>query len=345
MNLIDLYIQEVTRRLPIKSRQDIALELRSTIEDMLPEDYTEEDVTLVLKKLGNPAVLANGYMDRPMYLIGPKYYELYIQWFKWILPIAVTITLVGFFVGTIMAAPENQTLIIFVAKQAISEGIVQVLFTMFQVFFWLTLVFAVIERVDHKGHKPQGSCFKEWAPEDLKKITVLPKERAVPTMETVGRMIWTVIWVTVYFNADNILGIYKQGTEGMMSVTPSLNQDVLNANWLLVILAAILEIGLSIYKWKAKQWTIKLAWVNAISQIISLLLFTIIITSPNLFTSEYSSFLTNNLTFIHHPETFIIRIIIAVFLISIAADAYQGFKKAYFPVPTDNSHKKSGVGK
>ena len=48
MNLIEVYIQEVTRRLPEKSREDIALELRSTIEDMLPDDYNEEDVKLVL---------------------------------------------------------------------------------------------------------------------------------------------------------------------------------------------------------------------------------------------------------------------------------------------------------
>ena len=46
MNLIDIYIQEVTRRLPEKSRDDIALELRSTIEDMLPENYTVTGIHL-----------------------------------------------------------------------------------------------------------------------------------------------------------------------------------------------------------------------------------------------------------------------------------------------------------
>lgn len=52
MNLIDLYIQEVAKRLPEKNSEDITLELRSTIEDMLPEDYSEEDVKSVLKKIG-----------------------------------------------------------------------------------------------------------------------------------------------------------------------------------------------------------------------------------------------------------------------------------------------------
>ncbi|WP_234414153.1 HAAS signaling domain-containing protein [Paenibacillus sp. CAA11] len=84
MNLIELYIQEVTRRLPEKMRADIALELRSTIEDMLPEEYTEEEVKGVLAQLGNPAVLAGNYKDRPMHLIGPRYYDGYIHLLKMI---------------------------------------------------------------------------------------------------------------------------------------------------------------------------------------------------------------------------------------------------------------------
>lgn len=42
MKLIEIYIHEVTRRLPEQNREDIALELRSTIEDMLPDDYDEK---------------------------------------------------------------------------------------------------------------------------------------------------------------------------------------------------------------------------------------------------------------------------------------------------------------
>lgn len=61
MKLMEIYIQEVTRRLSEKSRDDIVLELRSTIEDMLPADYTEQDAKVVLEKLGNPAILASGY--------------------------------------------------------------------------------------------------------------------------------------------------------------------------------------------------------------------------------------------------------------------------------------------
>lgn len=64
IKLIEIYIQEVTRRLPQKIRTDIALELRSTIEDILPDNYREEDIKAVLNQLGNPVVLANGYKEQ-----------------------------------------------------------------------------------------------------------------------------------------------------------------------------------------------------------------------------------------------------------------------------------------
>lgn len=91
MKLIEIYIQEVTRRLPEKLRADIALELRSTIEDMLPDHYNEQDVKEVLNQLGSPVVLANGYKDQPMHLIGPRYFDVYMSLLKMIVPIATVI--------------------------------------------------------------------------------------------------------------------------------------------------------------------------------------------------------------------------------------------------------------
>src|SRR3954454_11494729 len=95
MNLIEVYIQQVTRRLPEKSREDIGLELRSTIEDMLPDDYTEDEVKSVLEQLGNPALLASGYRDQPMHLIGPRYFDIYSTLLEMILPIAGVISLIS----------------------------------------------------------------------------------------------------------------------------------------------------------------------------------------------------------------------------------------------------------
>lgn len=101
MNLINLYIQEVTRRLPEKNREDIALELESTIYDMLPEEYTEEDTYEILETMGSPALLASKYNDKPMHIIGPKYYDTYISLFKLIFPIVLIISLISLVIGKI----------------------------------------------------------------------------------------------------------------------------------------------------------------------------------------------------------------------------------------------------
>jgi len=338
MNLIELYIQEVTRRLPEKSGEDIAQELRSTIEDMLPEDYTEQDVKAVLKKLGNPAVLASGYLDRPMHLIGPQFFGIYLQLLKWILPLALTITLITFFVEKIVTFSGDQA-VLNVILAAVGEGIVRVLGTGMQVFFWLTAVFAILERADIKDHKPLGTWFKEWTPDDLKKITALPKEKAIPNIEVFGRLFWTVIWVIFYFNASSIIGRYEKGQDGLVFVTPSLNQEVLDAYWPIVIIAIGMEIAIGLYKWTVKQWTKKLAIVNTIFQFISSLLFIKIMADPDLFTSSFSSFLSNLFTQVDKPVTWIVWGSIATFIIYAAMDAFQGLKKASIRIVTENVKK------
>ena len=122
MNLIEIYIQEVTRRLPEKSREDIGLELRSTIEDMLPDDYTEEDVKVVLEKLGNPVTLASGYRDRPMHLIGPRYFDIYVSLLKMIIPIATVIAIISM-IAEYFISYSGEEAVINVVLSVIGEGI------------------------------------------------------------------------------------------------------------------------------------------------------------------------------------------------------------------------------
>lgn len=134
MNLIEIYIHEVTRRLPEQSREDIALELRSTIEDMLPDDHGEEEVKAVLAKLGNPAVLASEYRDQPMHLIGPRYYELYITLLKMIIPIAVMVALIAMTAEYLIGYSGDKS-VVNIVTTVISKGIASILEVGIQVFF------------------------------------------------------------------------------------------------------------------------------------------------------------------------------------------------------------------
>jgi hypothetical protein len=326
MELIELYIQEVTRRLPEKNRADIALELQSTIEDMLPEDHTEQDVKAVLLKLGDPVTLASGYRDRPMHLIGPRYYDVYINLLKMILPIAAVISLIAL-VGDNPFRDTGNTVMEAILK-IIGKGISGIISTGIQVFFWLTLSFAILERLDtSKDQSPVTKDLKPWTPENLKDIPNISKKKAVPMIEVFASLLGLSVFAALYFNAANLLGVYEKRNGSLIFVTPSFNQDVLNSYWLLVSCVIIIGVLLAIYKLFLGRWTLKLALFHAIYQLLYTLAFIIIISNPDLLNPEFLAY-QRTLFSIDEWKSSIYWGLILISIIFAAYDSYQGFRKA-----------------
>ncbi|MCU6599441.1 hypothetical protein OCO53_03015 [Peribacillus frigoritolerans] len=326
MELIELYIQEVTRRLPEKNRADIALELQSTIEDMLPEDHTEQDVKAVLLKLGDPVTLASGYRDRPMHLIGPRYYDVYISLLKMILPIAAVISLIAL-VGDNPFRDTGNTVMEAILK-IIGKGISGIINTGIQVFFWLTLSFAILERLDtSKDQSPVTKDLKPWTPENLKDIPNISKKKAVPMIEVFASLLGLSVFAALYFNAADLLGVYEKRNGSLIFVTPSFNQDVLNSYWLLVSCVIIIGVLLAIYKLFLGRWTLKLAFFHAIYQLLYTLAFIIIISNPDLLNPEFLAY-QRTLFSIDEWKSSIYWGLILISIIFAAYDTYQGFRKA-----------------
>ncbi|PRS42454.1 hypothetical protein C6W19_03730 [Bacillus sp. RJGP41] len=326
MELIELYIQEVTRRLPEKNRADIALELQSTIEDMLPDDHTEQDVKAVLLKLGDPVTLASGYRDRPMHLIGPRYYDVYISLLKMILPIAAVISLIAL-VGDNPFRDTGNTVMEAILK-IIGKGISSIISTGIQVFFWLTLSFAILERLDtSKDQSPVTKDLKPWTPENLKDIPNISKIKAVPMIEVFASLLGLSVFAALYFNAANLLGVYEKRNGSLIFVTPSFNQDVLNSYWLLVSCVIIMGVLLAIYKLFLGRWTLKLAFFHAIYQLLYTLAFIIIISNPDLLNPEFLAY-QRTLFSIDEWKSSIYWGLILLSIIFAAYDTYQGFRKA-----------------
>lgn len=329
MDLIEIYIQEVTRRLPEKSREDIALELRSTIEDMLPDDSTEEDVKKVLEKLGNPASLASGYRDRPMHLIGPRYFDLYVTLLKMILPIAGVIAIITM-IASYFFSYNGDEAVLNIMIHAFAEGIGVLIEVGIQVFFWLTVTFAIIERTD-KGREiePLTMNHTKWTPDDLKNVMFIPKKKAIAKGEVFGSLIWTAIWASVYFYSAHLLGVYENSGNGLEFVTPALNQEVLLSYWPIVVAVIGLEIALAVTKLIKGQWTYKLAVLNTIYEVISTVVLIIIMLNPNLFQPEFISYMTDifSITAGHFTNWFIGGVIFT-FVIFGGIAIFDGFRKA-----------------
>ncbi|MEK5431278.1 hypothetical protein MKY88_10440 [Lysinibacillus sp. FSL R7-0073] len=329
MNLIDIYIQEVTRRLPEKNREDIALELRSTISDMLSDDYRDDDVKDVLEKLGNPAELASGYRDQPMHLIGPRYFDVYLSLLKMILPIAAVIALISMVAEYFIGFGGEEEVINAVLK-LLGEGIFRIIEVGIHVFFWLTLVFVIVERTDkEKDQHPLSTSLKKWTPEDLKNVIYIPKKKAITKLEVFGYLMWTAIWATLYFNANHLLGIYEGGRNGLEFVTPAFNQEVFLRYWPIIVVVIALEIGLALYKLFKRQWTKKIAIFNAILELLSTVVFIVIISNPNVMNQEFITHMSKLFTTTTKQfEIWVVSGGIIIFILSVAINIFDGFRKA-----------------
>lgn len=335
MKLINLYVQEVTRRLPEKMRADIAMELHSTIEDMLPENYTEQDVKRALEKLGNPASLAAEYKDQPMHLIGPKFYDTYVTILKMVLGITSIVVLVLFFIDKIGSIQGNEISLLINGSILLGEAIWVLLGTVIQVFFWVTIVFIILDRtISPSIHEPLTLSGEKWNPSALDNITYIPPQKAISKGEVLFGLSWTIIWALLYFNATHLIAVYEsqENQIGLQFKLPIFNQEILISYWPIVVLFIIFEILMTIYKAKIRQWTTKLALSNAIINLAGIVFFIIIASNPNLLNPEFSTYLSTILetspdiinTTIHWIKWVIIISVIVTSLL----DAYTGFRKA-----------------
>lgn len=329
MNLIDVYVQEVTRRLPEKTREDIGLELRSTIEDMLPDDYDAADVNSVLEKLGNPAALAGKYRDEPMHLIGPRYYDVYVTLLKMIIPITAVIALITMIAKYVVGFDADVT-ILNVILHTVGEGIWTIIEVGIHVFFWLTLIFAILDRTDKgKYGEPLSSNLKKWTPKDLKSVPYASIKKKITKLSVFGSLMWTAIWATLYFNADQLLGVYDGSGAGLEFVMPALNQEVLLTYWPFVVAVIVLEIGFALYKLIIGKWTGKMAASNTALELISTIVFVVILSNPNLLQPDFITYMGELFnTTATQIKTWFIGGIIIILILSAAMSIYDSIRKA-----------------
>jgi hypothetical protein len=93
--LFDRYLREVGRRLPRKQRDDVKAELHSLLMDALQDRLADrgeeegatdstapmavEDQVAILQELGPPAKVAAQYAPPHRYLIGPRFFDMYLM--------------------------------------------------------------------------------------------------------------------------------------------------------------------------------------------------------------------------------------------------------------------------
>lgn len=141
--LTDRYIHAVTRTIPESQRADVAAELRALIGDELDVriaagEEAAASERVVLEELGDPDELAARFADRPLHLIGPRYYLDWLRLVKLLGWIVIPLATVGIALGQTLAGESLISIFAATLGGAISVAV--------HLVFWTTLVFAVVER-------------------------------------------------------------------------------------------------------------------------------------------------------------------------------------------------------
>ncbi len=283
MSLIERYVLAVTERLPEDIRYDVAEELRSNIEDMLPENPTESDIREVLEKMGNPKKLAQEYNPTKRYLIGPSLYDSYLSVLKTVVGIAVAVIFCLSVFDWAVKGVDNIGQADFWANMfadllatAITGGL--------QAAFWVTLVFAVIERSGvSEGELPFAR--KKWSLDDLPTAPISQKAK-ISRAETIFSMFCTILFTALLYFKPQLIAIYLS-KDGTTEVIPLFINERLHYYIAAIILLAIVQLCVVIWKFVQRRWTVPLAIANAFQNAAMVLLVILMFNDRGLFNPAF----------------------------------------------------------
>ncbi|NES30382.1 hypothetical protein GCE86_04780 [Micromonospora terminaliae] len=246
-SLTDRYLAATLRAVPAARRPEIETELRGSIEDMIDgrrADGRDAETAEreVLTELGNPAQLAARYADRRLQLIGPTYYLAWERLMKLLLSFVPAT--VGIIVGLLEATDGKNP------GGAVGAGVATALEVAVQIAFWVTLVFAVLERTNTSLHLPA------WTVDQLPEVQA---NRQITLVDVTAAIGWLVL-VIAYLPIQHFHSFVPSGGGNLPILDPALWSF-----WLPFLIAVLVAtIGLEIAKYRAGRWTWPLVAVNAV---------------------------------------------------------------------------------
>lgn len=288
MELIDRYIYAVTEHLPADSREDVSNELCANIEDMLPDNATNDDVRAVLEKLGNPIKLANEYYQTKKYLIGPSLYDSYISVLKLVVGI-VAVVFVSISLLDMMLTPSGNAELFEMSIDSFVNMFIGISVNMLvaaiqgitQAFLWVTLTFAILERTKiNEGKLPFTN--KKWSIDDLPTLPI-PDKKKISRGETIFSMFCTVFFTALLYFKPQLIGWYMKGIDGLILREPFFVVEHLQYYIPIIVLLAIFQLCIFVYKFITMRWDLPLAIANAIHNTASSILVYVMVSDTALF--------------------------------------------------------------
>lgn len=188
--LTDRYIWAATRSVRESQRGDLERELRERIGDesdalvetgLTPAEAERDALT----GLGDPVALAARYVDRPLQLIGPRYYLAWWRLLKLLMAVVLPFAALGITIGQAVSGAPIGGIVGAVIGTTISVAV--------HLAFWTTLVFAILERTpapaDRRGFD---------APWTIDMLPHVPEPtKTARRSELIGSLVFLVLFAAV----------------------------------------------------------------------------------------------------------------------------------------------------
>ncbi|WP_051569140.1 hypothetical protein [Alkaliphilus transvaalensis] len=328
MNLVDRYVYAVVSKLPEKQREDIEKEIRTLIEDMMeaysPEEPDESKINKVLLELGDPDLLAEKYLDRKRYLIGPSNFNNYVNVLKIVLGAVFLGITIATGVGVILSLDLD-------FAKTIPRYIGSLFSASLQAFSWVTLGFAIAE---YKGINTteQLEDKGDWNPKDLPPVP--QKGDKIPPMEPILGMIFSVVFLVLFYFTPQLIGVahISRGEEPV--VISMFNIETLRSFGFIILGIFSVSMLKEVLKLVYGKWTLQLSILYSILSVISLGLIIVLLYNAQVWNGSFLVELTENLNlnFISKEFDYLqirniaITIITIISGIDIVSALYKGLK-------------------
>ncbi len=260
MELIERYVYVVTHRLPEDQREDVANELRATIEDMAADQakgkqVDDTHIATALEQLGDPEQLADKYTRPRGYLIGPAWYDTYVKTLRRTLYIALPAAAIITFIFGISSRPAE-------VGGAIGDAVGTSISVALQVLFWVTAVFVMLERSSIAPDEVHGLKPRAWTVDQLAKA---PAPRQISVSETLTEIVTDLTGAALI--AVPFINAKIQGdTNFVPLLNPALWQGWLPVLFVILALTLIHEV----FKLRIGNWTRALTITNVLLGLVSI---------------------------------------------------------------------------
>lgn len=242
--LTDRYVWAAARTLPEAQRPDFDRELRERIGDasdaLIEAGAGPDDAERVaLTELGDPAALAAHYIDRPLHLIGPRYYLTWWRLLKLLLIVVLPFAALGIAIGQAVNGTSVGGIIGAAIGTTLSVAV--------HIAFWTTLAFAILERSPASAGR--RSIDLPWT---LDMLPALPEPAKASRL---AELIASVVMLVVFAAAIIVQQFGLPWVPELASV-PLLNPELWSF-WLPYFLGLIgVEIlfAVAIYAWGWNWW-------------------------------------------------------------------------------------------